>query len=214
MRTVRKLQAVWITGTVLCLLAVTGMVEAQEKGRELHGTPLDDLVIFTETVPTAGPVLIQWFSTERTDFGTGKSAKKKKKHNIAMEMKMEAPVVLASTLISRLGAKELFPEVAEYREGGVPENAIIVEGEFTKLNPGSRGKRYWVGMGAGKSKVCVEGRVVTAQGAVLMTFAHCRSQAIGTYGGGAKKQMLNDVIKTAVRLVEFIENWAQGQYHL
>jgi hypothetical protein len=90
---------------------------------------------------------------------------------------------------------------------------LLIQGEFTKLNPGSRGKRYGVGFGAGKSQVCASGQVVRGvEGEVLMEFDHCRSQAMGAFGGDSKNQMTKDSSATGSHLAEFMGKWAEGKY--
>ena len=92
------------------------------------------------------------------------------------------------------------------------EDCLIIEGDFTVLNPGSKGKRYMVGFGAGKSKTCLEGKIVTPAGNVLADFDHCRSQAIGLFGGDSEAQMLKDSVKSGSRFAEFMSRWAAGGY--
>ena len=111
--------------------------------------------------------------------------------------------------VARLKERAVFPSVAVLEEGAeLPAGALLVEGDFTKLNPGSRGKRYWVGMGAGKSKICIAGRVVSAAGDVLATFEHCRSGTMGWFGGRAEGMMATDVHQTAFHLADFMAAWA------
>ena len=90
---------------------------------------------------------------------------------------------------------------------------MLLEGEFTVLNPGNRNKRYWVGMGAGKSKVCVAGRVVTAGGEVLGRFSDCRSGSgmMAFTGGRSEGMMSNDVFRCAVNIADFLGAWATGR---
>ena len=89
----------------------------------------------------------------------------------------------------------------------------MIEGEFTKLNPGSRGKRYGIGFGAGKSQVCASGKVVRGvQGEVLMEFDHCRHEAVGIFGGDSEVQMTADSRATGSHLADFMGKWADGKY--
>lgn len=69
-----------------------------------------------------------------------------------------------------------------------------------------------VGFGAGKSKTCTTGRVVTPAGEVLADFDHCRVQAMGIFGGDSEAQMMKDSMKTGSRFGQFMARWAAGDY--
>lgn len=70
---------------------------------------------------------------------------------------------------------------------------LMVRGKVTEMNPGSQALRYWVGFGAGQSRVEVEGEVVDARsGRVLLKFKHARSSGIGILGGDYQKFLTDD----------------------
>jgi hypothetical protein len=155
-------------------------------------------------------ILVKVFGTDQADFGR---LNKKRQQETADNMKSVAPLSLQQSIVQRLTSEGPFSEVAAHPEGEAAADSILVEGEFTVLNPGNRNKRYWVGMGAGKSKVCVEGRVVTGSGELLGTFADCRSGSgmMAFTGGRSEGMMSNDVFKCAVNIAEFMATWAAGQ---
>ncbi len=161
-------------------------------------------------LPAGSQVLVKAFGTENTHFG---KLNKERQKETAANMKAVAPVSLQQSLIQHLTSEGAFSEVAAYEEGEPPANAVLVEGEFTILNPGNRNKRYFIGAGAGKSKVCVEGRVVTAAGELLGEFADCRSGTgmMAFTGGRAEGMMSNDVYRGAVNIGDFLSTWAAGQ---
>ena len=70
-----------------------------------------------------------------------------------------APGVLADEFVAKLKPMGPFTDVAVQTDGAAPADAIIVEGVFREMDPGSRAKRAFVGYGAGKSGVMVEGTV-------------------------------------------------------
>ena len=94
----------------------------------------------------------------------------------------------------------------------MPEEYLLVKGEFTVLNPGSRAKRYWAGFGAGKSKVCATGEIVDGSGKTLMEFDHCRHEAFGWFGGNSEQQMETDSRASGSHLADFMAKWADGKY--
>ena len=63
------------------------------------------------------------------------------------------------------------------------------------------------------SKVCVDGRVVTAAGELLGEFADCRSGTgmMAFTGGRAEGMMSNDIYRGAVNIGDFLSTWAAGQ---
>lgn len=71
--------------------------------------------------------------------------------------------------------------------------ALIVRGKVTQMNPGSQALRYWVGFGAGQSRVEISGEVLdAASNTVLARFAHARSSGIGAFGGDYQKFLTDD----------------------
>ena len=161
-------------------------------------------------LPAESQILVKVFGTDNTHFG---KLKKERQKETAENMKAVAPVSMQRSLVQHLTTEGAFREVAAYEEAEPAANAVLVEGEFTILNPGNRNKRYFVGAGAGKSKVCVEGRVVTASGELLGEFADCRSGTgmMAFTGGRAEGMMSNDVYKCAVNIGGFLSTWAAGQ---
>jgi hypothetical protein len=174
--------------------------------------PLDRATIYQPTISKSQPIRVGQFSTDNAELGTGANKNKPKYRKIAEEMKTDAPKLLAEGMVDEL--KTLgFANVAEITPNErVGSDWLIVEGEFTVLNPGSKGKRYLVGFGAGSSKTCTAGRVISTDGTVLADFDHCRSQAFGILGGDSEAQMMKDSMKSGTRFAEFMSRWATGDY--
>jgi hypothetical protein len=155
-------------------------------------------------------IQVKLFGTDHADFG--KLAKERQRET-AENMKSLAPLSLQQSIVQRLNSEGPFGGVAAHSEGEPAADVVLLEGDFTVLNPGNRNKRYWVGMGAGKSKVCVKGRVVTGAGEELATFADCRSGSgmMAFTGGRSEGMMSNDVFHCAVNIADFLSTWATGQ---
>lgn len=194
----------------LVLLALPpGSASNAEEGKAVDGKVLDHAVIHQDSIAKEQPIRVRPFASENAD--VGKTGKKKYSH-IAIMMKETAPTALLTQCLEGL-REGGFADVAEMNdEEGLPEDALVIDGEFTMLNPGSRAKRYWVGMGAGKSKTCVKGHVARADEEVLLEFEHCRIGALGMFGGDAAKQMNTDSLRTGGRIAQFIVEWADGAY--
>jgi hypothetical protein len=197
---------------IVFVITSSGVADDDPVMREVKNDHLDSAWISAK-LPTGVPVVVRQFDTDNTDFGTGANPKKKKYRILAEELRENAPPLLAGTIARGLGIEKLFSEVTEYEDGmEIKPGTLIVEGSFTELNPGSQGKRFWVGLGAGKSKVCVKGQVVEAEGKVLGKFEHCRSGVMGFTGGKSEGLMSTDVRNTGVRITEFMTDWARGSY--
>ena len=196
-----RARAVALIGGLL-LLATGGATLAEE-------VKLDSYRVLAD-LPAGSQILVKLFGTDEADFG---KLKKERQQETAENMKAVAPVSLQQSLVQHLTTAGTFSKVAAYADGELPENAVVVEGSFTTLNPGNRTKRYLVGAGAGKSKVCVEGRVLTGAGELLGEFADCRSGTgmMAFTGGRAEGMMSNDIYKCAVNIGGFLSAWATGQ---
>jgi len=150
---------------MLASLAVASGLGA-DQGRTVK-EPLDRATIYQDSISKSQPVRVQKFSAENADLGTGAKKNKPKYRKIAESMKEEAPELLLEGILDELKAQG-FADVAEFNaDEEVGDDCLIVKGEFTKLNPGSKYKSNMVGFGAGKNKTCTTGLVVTPAGEVL-----------------------------------------------
>jgi hypothetical protein len=87
-----------------------------------------------------------------------------------------------------LGEKDLLPEMSE-------PGLLIIKGRVTEMNPGSRSKRFWLGFGAGKSRVEIQGMVIDAQTQKeLLRFKHARVSGVGTFGGDYADFLTDDTV--------------------
>ena len=122
-----------------------------------------------------------------------------------------APMSFREAFVRRLSENAPFAAVEVHEGGDVPAGSLLVEGEFTALNPGSRGKRFAVGMGAGRSKICIAGHVVDADGEELIKFEDCRSGNLGWFGGRSEGMMSQDVYLSAQNLANFLTAWVKQE---
>jgi hypothetical protein len=152
---------------------------------------------------------IKEFSTENTDFG---KLKKEKQKETAGLMKRAAPPAYQEAVMRRLSEYGAFKEVEAYQEGDSVEADLFLEGEFTILNPGNRAKRYWAMGASGKSRICVAGRIVDADGKEMLNFEDCRT-GIGfwTVGGNSAGLMMADIDHSGEYLADFMTAWVKGE---
>jgi hypothetical protein len=192
----------WIVIGILSL-AFGGLCQASE------GYVLDQYEVKSATVSSGSPILIKDFSTENTYFG--KLKKEKQKETAAM-MKRAAPSAFTESLKSRLDESGVFGEIGDYDDGEVTEGSLLIEGEFTVLNPGNRAARYWSSGLGGKSEICFVGRVLNADGAKAVTFEDCRN-GIGFWsvGGESSGLMMADLDHAAEALTTVLAAWVRGE---
>ena len=178
--------------------------------RHVEDGVLDRIDLHVERMPAAEIVVVRPFSTEGADLGTGGEGGKAKNVSTVEAMKSEAPLMLTNALVSRLRELGSVKEVRADDGSAIPAGAIIVEGRFLQLDPGSRAKRYWVGFGAGHSGVEVEGRVLDGSGKELATFTQRRIGAMGVAGGDSAVKMRKDATQIGRDIADFLHAWATG----
>lgn len=93
----------------------------------------------------------------------------------------------------------------------MPQGALVVEGTFDTIDPGSRAKRYFVGFGAGKSSVKVSGTLKDASGKTLASFVQRRVGAMGMGGGDSLEKLTSDARSIGEDIGKFLAKWARGE---
>lgn len=162
---------------------------------------LDEIKLYVDTLPAATRVVIKPFSATDQDV-SGDSEETKK-------MRVDAPNMLATVFSTKL--KELGPFTDVTAGTEVPAGALLVDGKFTEIDPGSRAKRYFVGFGAGKSGVTVVGNVKRADGSLLATFEQRRVGVMGVAGGNSMDKLTGDTRDIGEDIAKFLSAWAKGQ---
>jgi len=70
---------------------------------------------------------------------------------------------------------------------------LIIQAKVFEMNPGSRALRYFVGFGAGKMVVGIQGEVIDALSSqVYLRFKHARASAYGGIGGDYESLLSDD----------------------
>jgi hypothetical protein len=163
---------------------------------------LDQIKLYVEKPPSAMHAVMKPFSSEGLK-GDNEDTKK---------MKVDAPGMLAERFASKLKELGPFTDVSSLTSGASPAaDALIVEGKFTEMDPGSRVARSLVGFGAGKSGVTVEGSVTSADGKVLAQFEQRRLGVMGVAGGNSLDKLQSDTRDIGEDIAKFLSAWAKGQ---
>jgi hypothetical protein len=184
----------------------TTRVPAQEGSpvRTVKGGILDEVKLFAEKLPSSTRVVMRPFSATDADIVNGEKKEETK------TMQADGPRMLAERFVAKLKEFGPFTEVSVLESGATaPGGAVVVEGKFTELDPGSRAKRYFAGFGAGKSGVTVEGSVKAADGTLLATFQQRRVGVMGVAGGDSLGKLVGDTKSIGEDLAKFLSAWAK-----
>ena len=200
--------------TSFVVLALVQGLAAQKPLRSIEDGALDRIDLFVASLdrPTESIVVIKTFDASAADLGTGGKEGKETRQQEAQTMQNEGPRVLAERFVATLEKGGPFKKVAVLKaDEAVPEGAIVIEGKFVTLDPGSRAKRYFAGFGAGKSSVKVAGSVKDASGRTLATFEQRRIGAMGMGGGDSLGKLMSDSRSIGEDIGKFLAMWARGE---
>lgn len=163
---------------------------------------LDEIKLYVDKPPAATQVVMIPFTADERVKADNDDTKK---------MLVDGPGMLAEHFSARL--KELGPytAVAAGAAGATPADALVVDGKFTEMDPGSRTARYLVGFGAGKSGVTVEGALKSGDGKVLATFQQRRVGVMGVAGGNSLDKLKSDTRDIGQDIAKFLSAWATGK---
>ena len=186
---------------------------AQAPVKTIEEGVLDRIELFVPSLDRAAdlPVVIRPFDASTAHLGTGGKGGKETRQEEARTMQNEGPRVLAERFVSALEKRGPFKSVLVAKPGEpLPEGALIVEGKFVTLDPGSRAKRYFAGFGAGKSSVKVSGVVKDSAGRTLAAFEQRRIGTMGMGGGDSLGKLMSDSRSIGEDIATFIARWARG----
>jgi hypothetical protein len=193
--------------TVTMLLALTlstASFAADKPVRTIKDGILDEARLFVDKPPQAKTVVVRLFSATDADIVEGE------KKDETKTMQADAPKMLAERIVEKLKDYGTFTSVT-IGDKETPAGALIVEGKFVELDPGSRAKRYLVGFGAGKSAVKVSGSIKGTDGTVLAEFEQRRVGTMGVAGGDSIKKLTSDVKSIGEDLAKFLSEWTKGK---
>jgi TolB-like protein len=119
-----------------------------------------------------------------------------------VKMTPEQLKAVTDTIVRELQDIKKFKQVL--REGETPADAaptLKITGTVVKFKAGSRAKRYFVGFGAGKTKMIANVKYIDREsGKVLYEYTADGDVHMGIFGGdsgGAKSELAEQVAKTA-----------------
>jgi uncharacterized protein DUF4410 len=171
--------------------------------REIKSGILDEVKLYVDR-PSATRVVIRPFSATDSDLVNGEKKEETK------TLQTDGPRLLAERFVAKLKEIGPFADIS-IANGTVPADALIFEGRFIELDPGSRAKRYFAGFGAGKSAVGVRGAILTADGTTIATFEQRRIGVMGAFGGDSIGKLTSDAKSIGEDLAVFLSAWVTGK---
>lgn len=186
---------------------------AQAPVKAIQDGALDRIELFVASLeaPAGLTIAIRPFDASTADLGTGGSGGKGTRQEEAKTMQNEGPRVLAERFVATLQGGGPFKNVRVLgADEAAPEGAVVVEGKFVTLDPGSRAKRYFAGFGAGKSSVKVAGAIKDSTGRTLATFEQRRIGSMGMGGGDSLGKLMSDSRSIGEDIAKFLAKWARG----
>ncbi len=185
--------------------------DASPRPLHIEDGDLDSIDLKVETIAAEAPVVIKLFPADKANLGTGAEGGKEQRVAVAKKIQQDGPQLLADAFIAQLKGMGPYTDVRLDDGSPIPPGALVVEGEFIQLDPGSRAKRYWVGFGAGKSGTTVKGTVKDGSGRVLAEFQQKRIAVIGMFGGDYEAKMRSDCKSIGEDIAKFLSHWASGK---
>jgi curli biogenesis system outer membrane secretion channel CsgG len=189
-------------------MAISTVLQAQSAApvRTVKDGILDEMILYVDKPPRTSSLVIQTFSATDSDIVQGEKKDETKK------LQSDAPRLLADAFVAAVKQSGAFTTVAVIDAGAQPPaDALVVEGKFTELDPGSRAKRYFVGFGSGKSAVSVEGTIKSADGTVVASFKQRRLGVMGMAGGDSIGKMSSDARNIGEDVAKFVSAWSRDQ---
>jgi uncharacterized protein DUF4410 len=196
---------------VLSAAVMSSGLAARQTGspvKTIEDGVLDEIALYAQQPGTtaATPVVIRFTATD-SDLGTGGEGGKDKRREEAKTIQEQGPKMLADAFAAKL--KELGP-YTNISSGEAAADALVIEGKFTTIDPGSRAKRYFVGFGAGKSVVEVSGTVKMGD-KIVATFKQKRLGVMGNAGGDSLDKLSKDTRKIGEDIAAFVSRWTKGE---
>jgi hypothetical protein len=188
-------------------------VSAQAPVRTIEEGALDKIELFVTALekPAELTVAIKPFDASGAELGTGGKDGKEARRQEAQTMQNEGPRVLAERFSATLQGGPFKAVQVLKADETAPEGAVVIEGKFLTLDPGSRAKRYFAGFGAGESAVEVSGVVKDASGKTLAAFQQRRVGAMGMGGGDSLGKLMSDSKSIGEDIANFLAKWARGE---
>lgn len=171
-----------------------GAVREDIKGKKILGK---EKINTKEKLSKYKTIVIRDFSTEDA---------KIHKDAVIQDYAKKLPGHLSDMVSEHLKDMGLFKKVVRYEKGKSYGDAVILEGKFTKITPGSTAAKLIVGFGAGSSTLGAEGELKDSKtGDVLASFEHNRHSPFSVAPGHPDQILEADAKNMAKDIAGFIK---------
>jgi hypothetical protein len=114
--------------------------------------------------------------------------------------------------LGRLQEQNVFQTVLAAGGTAVPPNAIVLSGNITTVDKGSKVERLIIGFGLGAAHIEGQFQIADASGAVLAQFTNAKSYAGGAGIGGADFFDMDDLMeKFGADTADAVIAWSKGE---
>ncbi len=119
---------------------------------------------------------------------------------------------LRKGIAEKLREDEKFAEVFDPTPEAVPEDAIVISGQVSEIEKGSKALRFIIGFGAGRAKAAGLFSIHDAQGTILARFESRKAYSGGAGIGGFDMLDMDEIMEelgkeTALSIIR----WAKGE---
>jgi len=188
-----------------CLLLGSAPVLADSPITIKH-TPVDHATLHAKKIDRNAPLHVHLFEADTANLG------KAKHQDTALLMAHTVPHLLAVDVVESLrdgGFSNIILQQSNVGENKLKAGELALVGRFSELNPGSQAVRAWIGFGAGKSKVCIKGRIVDSKDISIGEFSHCRS---GIGWGNSAGELEQETHSIGDNIAKLLVEWASGKF--
>jgi len=195
----RYVITILLTSLASSLISAGGLIAVQNG-------PLDQITLHVGKITRDAPLHVHLFDTSNAKLG------KAKHQDTARLMAGTVPHLLVVDIVEGMrdaGFSKVILEESTAEEASLEPGEMALLGRFTELNPGSEATRLWIGLGAGKSKVCIKGRLVDSNNKSLGEFTDCRN---GLGWGSSATELENSTESIGDSIVQLLNGWSNGNY--
>jgi hypothetical protein len=170
-----KRLVVVLTAVVTFTLAGAGMILAADTLPKPEALSEETIYLTEKLSSNYDTLVIRQFTADKAEY----SRVDDEERGVIEKMKPNLVRTISDTLEAELKAKNIFKRIV--KDGKPAGKAVILEGELTEFNAGSKALKFFVGFGAGKAYLKSKGRLLdAATGKELVVFEDRETGYLGS----------------------------------
>lgn len=164
-----------LCATVTFTLTGAGMTLAVETLPKPEALSEETIYLTEKLSKSYDTLVIKQFTADKAEY----SRVDDEERGVIEKMKPNLVRTISDTLEAELKAKNIFKKII--KDGNPTGKAVILEGEITEFNAGSKALKFFVGFGAGKAYLKSKGRLLdAATGKELVVFEDRETGYLGS----------------------------------